>query len=327
MRSASGTRSRGPVAALQGAIDLLLLPFVAAAALLLLAVRRTGLQRLPACRRALVRIGVLPVRRHYYEPFLDPRALAPPAGDAEREIVGIDWNIDGQLALLERLRFEKEIPDLAAPRTEPFEFRLNNGAFESGDAEFLYQMVRAMKPKRFIEIGSGQSTLIVRRAIAKNREESPDYECRHVCIEPFEAPWLEKLGVTVLRKRVETVDRAVFAELKANDFLFVDSSHVIRPQGDVLSEYLRIIPSLRSGVIVHIHDIFSPREYPQEWLVERMWLWDEQYLLEALLIDNRSWRILGALNLLCHRHFDALRRACPYLTEDREPGSFYMQKV
>jgi len=123
------------------------------------------------------------------------------------------------------------------------------------------------------------------------------------------------------------VDGAVFAELEANDFLFVDSSHVIRPGGDVLSEYLRIIPSLRPGVIVHIHDIFSPREYPREWLSERMWLWNEQYLLETLLIDNPSWRILGALNLLHHRHFDALRRACPYLTAEREPGSFYMQRV
>lgn len=326
MRSAHGVRPRRARSVLLGALDLLLLPFAAAAALLLLAVRRTGLQRLPLCRRALVRIGVLPVRRHYYEPFLDPRGLEQ-GGRGEREIVGIDWNVAGQLALLERLQFEKEIPDLAAPRTQPLEFRLNNGAFESGDAEFLYQMVRARKPKRFIEIGSGQSTLIVRRAIAKNREESVGYECKHVCIEPYEAPWLEKLGVTVLRKRVETVDGAVFAELEENDFLFVDSSHVIRPQGDVLSEYLRIIPSLRSGVIVHIHDIFSPRDYPHEWLVERMWLWDEQYLLEALLIDNPSWRIIGALNLLRHRHFEALCRACPYLTADREPGSFYMQKV
>jgi len=325
MRSRRAVSLRQPQAALLRALDLLALPFVGAAALLLLAVRRTGLQRLPACRRALVRIGLLPVRRHYYEPFLDPRELG--RGSPEREIIGIDWNIGGQLALLDELRFEGEIPDLDGPRKEPLEFRLNNGAFESGDAEFLYQMIRARKPKRFIEIGSGQSTLIVRRALQRNREESPGYECRHVCIEPFEAPWLEQLGVTVLRKRVEAVDGAVFGELEENDFLFVDSSHVIRPQGDVLSEYLRIIPSLRSGVIVHIHDIFSPREYPREWLAERMWLWNEQYLLEALLIGNPSWRIIGAVNLLRHNHFDALRRVCPYLTAQREPGSFYMQKV
>jgi predicted O-methyltransferase YrrM len=326
MRLAHGTRWRRPLSALLGVLDLLLSAFVGAAALLLLAVRRTGLQRLPVSRRVLIGIGLLPVRRHYYEPFFDPRGLARD-GEDEREIVGIDWNIGGQLALLDELRFEGEIPDLREPRKEPFEFRLNNGAFESGDAEFLYQMVRARKPKRFVEIGSGQSTLIVHRAIQKNKEQSPGYECRHVCIEPFEAPWLEKLGVTVLRKRVEAVDVAVFRELEANDFLFVDSSHVIRPRGDVLSEYLRIIPSLRSGVIVHVHDIFSPREYPREWLAERMWLWNEQYLLEALLIDNPSWRIIGALNLLHHRHFDALRRVCPYLTADREPGSFYMQKL
>jgi predicted O-methyltransferase YrrM len=219
------------------------------------------------------------------------------------------------------------LADLAAPRTGQLEFRLNNGSFESGDAEFLYQLIRARKPKRIFEVGSGNSTLVVHRAVNMNRKEMADYTCKHVCIEPFENPWLEQLEVTVLRHKIEAVDRALFQELEAGDLLFIDSSHVIRPQGDVLIEYLEILPTLKPGVIVHVHDVFSPRDYPAEWVLQNMWLWNEQYLLEAFLTATRSWKIIGAVNMLCHRHFDALRRVCPFLTPDREPGSFYMQKI
>lgn len=185
-----------------------------------------------------------------------------------------------------------------------------------------------MKPKRVLEVGSGNSTLVVRHAISRNQAEVPGCACKHLFIEPFEAPsWLEQAGVLTVRKRVEEVESALFQELEANDLLFIDSSHVIRPQGDVLTEYLGILPLLRPGVVVHVHDIFSPRDYPREWLIDRLSLWNEQYLLEAFLTENRSWQIIGALNLLHHRHFNALHRVCPYLTRDREPGSFYMRKV
>lgn len=307
-------------------LDLLLLLLVIPAALVLKAVRRIGLQRLSGCAWGLVRIGVLPIRRHYYEPFLDARDLRFPL-DRERALPGIDWNIPEQLALLDTLRYENELSLIGSPKTSQLDFRLGNGTFESGDAEFLYQLIRAKKPRRVFEIGSGNSTLIARAAIARNRAELRDYSCKHLCVEPFEAPWLESADVIVLRRRVEDVELELFSELEANDLLFIDSSHVIRPQGDVLVEYLEILPRLRRGVIVHAHDIFSPRDYLQEWIGERMLLWDEQYLLEAFLTDNRSWKVIGALNLLRHRHFDALHRVCPYLTPDREPGSLYMQRV
>jgi Methyltransferase domain len=247
--------------------------------------------------------------------------------DEERPLPGIDWRIKDQLAQLEELHYEDELPDLRAPRTHSLEFRLDNGSFESGDAEYLYQIVRAKKPRRIFEIGSGNSTLIVRRGIAATIEKDKDYSCKHLCIEPFEAPWLERSGAAVLRQRVEGVDRALFRELRENDLLFIDSSHVIRPQGDVLIEYLEILPLLNPGVIVHIHDIFSPRDYPREWVIDRLRLWNEQYLVEAFLSQNESWKVIGALNLLHHSHFDALKRVCPYLTPDREPGSLYIQKL
>ena len=305
--------------------DILLLPFVYPIAMLFRNMRRVGLQNLPRCRDAMVSMGMIPVRDHYYEPQINFRLLKRPL-DEERRLPGIDWNVDAQLVLLQQFCFGGELIDLSSAAVNLGSFRFGNGTFESGDAEYWYQLIRAKKPRRIIEIGSGNSTLIARRAIAKTKADLPGYICDHVCIEPYEMPWLESTGVRVIRERVEDVDQSIFATLEADDVLFIDSSHVIRPQGDVLVEYLEILPLLRQGVIVHVHDIFSPRDYPRAWVVDEIKLWNEQYLLEAFLSHNRDWEVIGALNLLHHRHFDALRAVAPFLVPERQPGSFYMRK-
>ena len=134
----------------------------------------------------------------------------------------------------------------------------------------------------------------------------------------------------VIREPVEIIDKELFESLQANDILFIDSSHMIRPQGDVLFEYLEILPILNSGVLVHIHDIFSPRDYPEEWISQRVRFWNEQYLLEAFLSFNSTVKIVGALNFLKHHHPHELARCCPILSEQmdyREPGSLWMRRV
>lgn len=188
-------------------------------------------------------------------------------------------------------------------------------------------MIRLKKPKHIFEIGSGNSTLLARYAIKKNKEENSKYHCKHVCIEPYEMPWLEKSGISVFREKVENVQISFFSELKENDILFIDSSHIIRPQGDVLFEYLELLPTLNKGVIIHIHDIFSPRNYLSQWLDLDVKFWNEQYLLEAFLSNNNDWKILGALNYLHHDYYEKLKKTCPFLTPEREPGSFYIQKI
>src|SRR5690606_40143407 len=140
----------------------------------------------------------------------------------------------------------------------------------------------------------------------------------------YEMPWLENLGIEVVRERAEDLPVSFFSGLSAGDILFIDSSHMIRPQGDVLYEYLELLPTLEEGVIVHIHDIFSPTDYLESWLVNDIKFWNEQYLLEAFLTNNREWKIIGALNLMRHSHFDALKAVALHLTPDREPGSFYI---
>ena len=147
-----------------------------------------------------------------------------------------------------------------------------------------------------------------------------------MCIEPYEAPWLEAAGAKVMRQRVEALDPSLFSALQSGDILFIDSSHVIRPQGDVVYLFLRILPSLASGVMVHVHDIFTPRDYPAEWLAKRVWLWNEQYLLEGLLSGGSDWQVLGALNYLYHDALPDLDKACGSHASRSQPSSFYIVK-
>jgi hypothetical protein len=306
--------------------DPLVALFVYPCALLLKNVRRAGVQNLRFCRQALIKTGAFPIQNHYHEPQFDFRG-AKQAFSQERILPGIDWNITEQLGRLDALTFSQELVGMPQEQGGPLSFSFENATFKSGDAEYWYQLIRAVKPKRIFEIGSGNSTLLAHQAILKNHEQDPLYACKHVCIEPYEAPWLEKTGATVVRKRIEDVGIPFFSELEENDVLFIDSSHIIRPQGDVLFEYLELLPTLNKGVIIHIHDIFSPRNYPREWLEEYVLFWNEQYLLEAFLSHNTSWKIIGALNMLHHSHYDSLRLVAPFLTPDREPGSFYIQKA
>lgn len=306
--------------------DILLAPFLFPSAWIMKAVRKMGIQNLPVCKRILLNVGVFPVQDHYYEPQFNHASLKDPL-NRDRNLAGIRWNSQEQLALLDSLTYADELRDIPQEKPAKIEFYLNNGSFCGGDAEFWYQLIRSKKPKRIFEIGSGNSTLMARKAIAKNQQQDPDYRCKHVCIEPYEMPWLEQTGVSVLRKKVEDMELSFFSELEENDVLFIDSSHIIRPQGDVLFEYLELVPSLNKGVIVHVHDVFSPRNYPAKWVVDEVRFWNEQYLLEAFLSENACWSILGALNYLHHHHPAALKRVTPFIQPHNEPGSFYIQKT
>lgn len=306
--------------------DVILTPFVYPAALLLKNIRRAGVHKLPHCKDALMNVGVFPVLNHYYEPQFDNR-IPKPNFSQDRNLMGINWNVSGQLEMLERFTFSHELADIPQKKPGSLEFYFNNGAFESGDAEYWYQFIRTVKPGRIFEVGSGNSTLMAIKAIRKNHNDNKDYKCEHICIEPYENPWLEDAGVSVVRRKIEDVELSFFSRLQENDILFIDSSHIIRPQGDVLFEYLELLPSLNKGVIVHVHDIFSPKNYFKEWLEDEVKFWNEQYLLEAFLSYNSSWKIIGALNYLHHNHYEKLKSVARFLTPDREPGSFYIQRV
>jgi hypothetical protein len=283
---------------------------------------------LPVTRSVLDRFGVSCIAHHYYEPVVLPEHITRDL-TAERTLPGIDLNAEEQLAILRAFDFASELKDIANQPKSDSAYSFQQPFFGPGDAEYLYSMVRRFKPKRIIEVGCGHSTRMIRHAVDRNRAAEPGYACEHICIEPYENPWLESLGASVIRQRVEDVDLAVFQTLGRNDILFIDSSHVIKPQGDVVFLYLTVVPLLRSGVFVHAHDILTPRDYFPEWVLGERRMWDEQYLLEAFLSFNSAFKITGALNWLWHNHRQETHRAFPVLATvpDDDPGSFWFQRT
>ncbi len=286
---------------------------------------KLGPARLPLSTRSLKNMGLFPIPDHYYFPLFNDAHLRKRLSDV-RTLPGIDLRHESQVSLLSQLQFADELRslDLKGSPGSDLDFDLENLFFGNGDAEFLYSMIRHLKPRRVFEVGSGNSTKIAQLAIKRNVAEDGG-TVEHVCIEPYEMPWLEQLGVRVIRERVEDVGLSLFSQLESSDLLFIDSSHMIRPQGDVLFEYLEILPNLASGVFVHIHDIFTPRDYLEQWVRTEVLMWNEQYLLEVLLGNRERYEIVAAINYLYHAEFDRLLAVCPHLLPDDEPGSFYFK--
>jgi hypothetical protein len=283
---------------------------------------------LHAVRGLLDRAGVTVIANHYYEPSYNTADIFRDPAEP-RTLVGVDWNLDGQAALLEQFSYGDQLSELEERSHNGHRFSYGNEWFGHGDAEALYSMIRHFKPRRIVEIGSGQSTLVAKFAIADAAAADPQYQCRQICYEPFENPWLEELGVEIRRERIERSDPALFWSLDAGDIVFIDSSHTQRPMGDVEFEFLHILPSLPPGVIVHVHDIFSPRDYPTKWLKDDRRFWNEQYLLEAFLSFNREFEIICSVNHLMHLGSPQFRAAFPVLAQ-RGPlppvGSFWFRR-
>ncbi len=302
-------------------------PFTFLSSLWLKLVKKAGVDK--TSDRIFMLLGIFPVLDHYYQPMINPKKHLTKSLRDDRNLEGIDFNIEEQLNLLTRFNYNQELLNFPVNKNNDGGFYYDNDSYRSGDAEYLYSMIRHFKPNRIIEIGSGYSTLMARNAIHHNRLENSNYACHHICIEPYEQPWLEKLEIELIREKVENIDRSFFKKLGSNDILFIDSSHIIRPQGDVLFEYLELLPILNSGVLIHVHDIFTPKDYLNDWIYDRHYLWNEQYLLEAFLMFNSKFRIIGALNYLAHNYGKELAEKCPIYAkqEGREPGAFWMKKT
>ena len=266
---------------------------------------------------------------HYYSPIPDAGRLPPDFFRRESRLAGLDLREARQLELL--AEFEKYQPEylpFSRPPAAPHEFSLGNGCLESCDAEVLHCMIRRLQPRRIIEAGAGYSTLLTAAACEANRLAGGP-ACEFTAIEPFPnhlfaqpIPGLTRL----LTLPLEEADPALFASLGENDILFIDSSHVLKAGSDVERLYLEIIPALRPGVVVHVHDIFLPRPYPEHWMREEHIFWNEQQLLQAFLSFNREFEVEWASAYMHLRHRARLEAAFPALTPDSFPGSFWFRR-
>ena len=263
------------------------------------------------------RLGVHVTPNHFYEPIPDVGRLPGRLWDEAPDPPGVDMNEKGQLALLAELaaRYRDEYDAFpTSPTAVAWEYHLENGQFSKVDAELLYCMVRERRPKRIIEIGSGYSTRVAAQAVRKNTELDADYACELVAVEPFPSDVLVQgfPGLTrLIRSPVQDVPLSLFDTLEAGDILFIDSSHVAKVGSDVCFEFLEILPRVAPGVIVQVHDIFLPAEYPRHLIVDWHRFWTEQYLLQAFLAFNTEFEVLIGSNLLHLRHPDELAEAIP----------------
>lgn len=284
--------------------------------------RRYGVLNFPIHKWAFGKIGVFPVTDHYYEPQF---VFEQPYNGSNKRKLLIDFHESEQLKALASMKYQDELSDFKLTYCEN-DFYVHNPAFSTADADLYYLLIRNLKPSRIIEIGSGFSTRLALKAIQKNKEENHDTKL--TCIEPYEMGWLDNAdGIELIRKKVEDVPDSLFDSLQEGDILFIDSSHIIRPGNDVLVEYLKILPLLSKGVMVHIHDIFSPRDYPTKWVTEEYRFWNEQYLLEAFLYFNESFRVLFSANLLQHDFFSEASKTLIHMQAGKEPGSFWIQRI
>ena len=162
--------------------------------------RKIGSHKLKINRNLLKKIGIFPLREHYYEPQFNFDNLKLDL-NKKRALPGINLEINKQLKFLKKLNYQDELIGLNLDKGSPkYNFRIKNNFFEEGDAEIYYQLIRYFKPKNIVEIGSGHSTLICLEAINKNKIETKN-KTNLVCIEPFENLWLQSLNIKVYKKK------------------------------------------------------------------------------------------------------------------------------
>jgi hypothetical protein len=262
---------------------------------------------------------------HFYFPIPDTRTLTDELWTRDSALVGIDLNEDVQLYLLQEAfpRFQAEYDQFPmTPTAQPYEYYFGNEMFSGTDALVLYCMVRHFQPNLVLEVGSGFSSRVSAQAALRNGHT------KLVCIEPYPDEVLRRgfPGLTsLIPKKVQDVELSYFEELGPGDILFIDSSHVARIGGDVNYLYLEVIPRLKPGVIVHVHDIFFPLEYRRDWVINELRFWTEQYLLQAFLAFNPEYEVLFCNTYLDHKHRGELQATFP-----NSPwwggGSFWMRR-
>ncbi|WP_300016082.1 class I SAM-dependent methyltransferase [Pseudonocardia sp.] len=253
---------------------------------------------------------------HFYSPIPDIDHIRSNAGRvfdrSVDDIPGVVLHEEGQLRLL--ADFAEHYPEMpfAEHPSESCRYHLDNPFYSYGDGVVLYSMMRVFRPRRIVEVGSGFSSA----AMLEVDDRFFDGNLELTFIDPYPERLLgllseaDRTRCAVLRQPVQEVPDDVFTSLEAGDFLFIDSSHLAKADSDVLHLLFRILPLLRSGVIVHVHDVMWPFEYPSGWL-EQGRAWNEAYFLRAFLQYNEAFSIVYFNSYMAHKHAGAVTEALP----------------
>jgi len=248
---------------------------------------------------------------HFYSPVLDRAEVA--ASESRlwpaqpRLPAGIDFNDASHRQLLE-VEFPRYIADFdytGSGGASGTNYSTDNPQFGWLDAKALFVLLRAWRPARMIEVGSGHSSLLM----ADVNKRFLGGNTRITCIEPYPEPFLRDPGCGIERlvqAKVQDVPLQEFDALAAGDVLFIDSSHVSKAGSDVNHLFFEVLPRLAAGVRIHVHDVFLPFEYPRSWLLQGR-SWNEQYLLQALLMHSTAFSVVFGSSYCAWRFPELMR--------------------
>ena len=233
---------------------------------------------------------------HYFSPIVNVAEIEQyikrlSVRDIE-SIPGIDVRRDDMVAIWNELLPFLTTNPFPDQRSMDFRYAFENDSYSWGDGSILHAMIRKYRPKRYIEIGSGWSSVCAIDTI-----ERYSNVCHLTFIEPYPDLLNDLLGTTklpvdIIETIVQKIPISLFDTLEPNDMLFIDSTHVMRTGSDVCFELFEILPRIRPGVLVHFHDIFWPFEYPAAWVIDDNRSWNELYAVRAFLTNNRQWEIV-----------------------------------
>jgi hypothetical protein len=285
---------------------------------------------LVAERDALLKANGFAPPGHFYSPVVsieEARRDAPKIfADFPRELPGIDMNEERQLETLGK--FEELYPSIDFPtsKSSTHRYYYENPAYSYSDAIMLHCMMRHIRPNQVIEVGSGYSSC----AMLDTSERHLGGSVKFTFIEPY-PDLLKSLirqddldVVSITAKRLQDVPVEIFARLRQDDFLFIDSTHVSKTGSDVNYLLFGILPALKSGVYIHIHDIFYPFEYPKEWVFGGR-SWNEIYALRAFLQFNEMFSIEMMNTFLEHFHEQRFAKRMPLCLKNTG-GSIWLRR-
>ena len=253
---------------------------------------------------------------HFYSPVVDTAEMAAREGEIwpnEPQVLGIDFDDASHLRVLQTY-FQRYIGQYdyveQAPGSdeELSAFYTQNSQFSWLDARTLFVLLREWQPKRVVEVGSGYSSLLM----ADVNQRFLAGRCDITCVEPYPRPFLRRglPGISrVIEQKVQDVRLDAFEALQPGDILFIDSTHVTKTGSDVNHLYFEVLPRLRTGVRIHIHDIFLPHDYPKDWVIHQNRSWNEQYLVRALLMYSSAFRVVFGCSYALHRFPAEVKRA------------------
>lgn len=240
-------------------------------------------------------------------------------------LAGIDLNLSRQLELLKAFSQFGEPKDFPIHPSPEWRYTVSNSFFCFTDALILQSMIRHVKPKRVLEIGSGYSSAVILDTNERYFGDhihclfvEPHPERFHAVLRP------QDYKFPLLQQNLQDTDLHLFSRLQANDILFIDSSHVSKSNSDVNHFLFNILPLLQPGVYIHIHDIFFPFEYPIPWLKQGRH-WNEAFLVRAFLSNNTQYEIQLFNHFLGIMHSDKLAALSPRCN-DSKGGSLWIRK-